>query len=523
MRREEMLERVRARGEPWDLFVIGGGATGVGVAVDAAARGYAVLLAERSDFGKGTSSRSTKLIHGGVRYLRQGNFGLVTESLRERATLRDNAPHLVNDRSFLVPAYAGWERAYYGIGLGLYGWLAGKRGFGASRVVSRDEALSRVPALARRGLRGGVVYHDGQFDDARLLVHLAITAAEQGAVLVNHAPVEELTRDGAGAIDGAIVRDLETGETLRVRARGVVNAAGPFGDAVRRLADPAAPASMSPSQGIHLVFDRSFLGGSDAVLVPRTEDGRVLFAIPWHGHVLAGTTDTPIGIVPDEPKPLDAEVDLVLRTLARYLDRAPSRSDVRAAFAGIRPLLRATTGRATSKISREHAIRVEAGRLVTITGGKWTTYRAIAEEAVTSAAAVAGLPARRSRTVTLRVHGHGTVLDPEDPLAVYGSDAAAIRELAREEATLARPLHPALPTTGAEIVWAARHEMARTVEDALARRTRALYLDASAAAGMAPEVARLLARELGRDAAWVEAQVTSFRALARDHTVGSEQ
>ncbi|HJQ97286.1 MAG TPA: glycerol-3-phosphate dehydrogenase/oxidase [Candidatus Polarisedimenticolaceae bacterium] len=521
MRREEMLERVRARGEPWDLLVIGGGATGVGVALDAAARGYAVLLLERADFGQGTSSRSTKLIHGGVRYLRQGNLHLVRESLRERAILRDNAPHLVEGRSFLVPAYAAWERAYYGVGLSLYSLLAGKRGFGPSRVVSRDEALSRVPALSPNRLRGGVVYHDGQFDDARLLVHLAMTAAEHGALLVNHAPVDQLTRDATGTIDGASARDLESGETLRVKAKAVVNAAGPFGDMVRRLADPGVAPSMSPSQGIHLVLDRSFLGGDDAILVPRTEDGRVLFAIPWHGHVLAGTTDTPIGTVPDEPKPLDAEVDLVLRTLARYLRRPPQRPDVLSAFAGIRPLLRAASGRATSKISREHAIRVEAGRLVTITGGKWTTYRAIAEEVVTSAAAIAGLPARRSRTVTLRVHGHGTVLDARDPLAVYGSDAAAIRDLGRDDPALARALHPALPYTGAEIVWAARYEMARTVEDALARRTRALYLNAGAAAEMAPEAARLLARELGRDAAWVETQVTAFRALARDHTVSS--
>jgi len=518
VRREEMLERVRARTAPWDLLVVGGGATGVGIALDAAARGYEVLLLERADFGKGTSSRSTKLIHGGVRYLRQGNLALVTESLRERSILRDNAPHLVVNRSFLVPAYAVWERAWYGAGLALYGILAGRRGFGRSRIVSRDEALRRVPALATTGLRGGVVYHDGQFDDARLLVHLAMTAAERGATLLNYAPVESLTRDAGAAIDGAVARDLETGETLPVRARAVVNAAGPFGDAVRRLADPAAAPSMSPSQGIHLVLDRSFLGGEDAVLVPHTRDGRVLFAIPWHGHVLAGTTDTPIERVAEEPVPLDGEVDLVLETLARYLSRAPRRTDVLSAFAGVRPLLRGTPRGATSRISREHAIRVEAGRLLTITGGKWTTYRAVAEEAVTRAAAIAGLPARPSPTKTLRVHGHEAPA-ADDPLAVYGSDAAAIRALAREDPSLSRPLHGALPTIGAEIVWAARREMARTVEDALARRTRALYLNARAAIEMAAEAARLIARELGRDESWVASQVGRFTALARSHVL----
>jgi glycerol-3-phosphate dehydrogenase len=517
VRRETMLERIRSREAPWDLLVVGGGATGVGVAVDAASRGYDVLLLERGDFGCGTSSRSTKLVHGGVRYLRQGNVGLVVEALRERAILRANAPHLVSDRAFLVPAYAPWERAFYGAGLKLYGMLAGRASFGPSRVIGKDEALRRVPALQPRGLRGAIVYHDGQFDDARLLVHLVATAAERGATLLNYAPVETLTKDAAGAVDGARARDLESGEELAPRARVVVNATGPFGDAVRRLADPGGEPTMTPSQGIHLVFDGAFLGGDDAVLVPRTRDGRVLFAIPWHGRVLAGTTDTPIDTPVEEPVPLDGEVDLVLETLGRYWRKAPSRGDVLSAFAGIRPLLRANGRRATSSIPREHAIHVEAGRLVTITGGKWTTYRSIAEEVVTRAAALAGLPERRCLTRTLHVHGHDEGARPGDPLAVYGSDAGAIRALAESDPALDRPLHPALPYRAAEVVWAARFEMARTVEDALARRTRALYLDAAAAEAAAPEVARLLAKELGRDEAWAEAQVGSFRALARRH------
>jgi len=512
-----MLRRARSRREPWDLIVVGGGATGVGVALDAASRGYAVLLLEQADFGKGTSSRSTKLVHGGVRYLEQGNIGLVMEALKERGLLRQNAPHLVKDLAFVVPNYDWWEAPFYGLGLKLYNLLSGKYGFGPSRVLSRERTLERLPTLATEGLRGGVVYYDGQFDDARLLVNLAATAVEQGATLLNYAPVTALLRDSDDFVDGVVAHDRETGELLRCRARVVVNATGPFCDQVRRLADPALPPMIAPSQGIHLVFDRSFLPGDSAIMVPRTRDGRVLFAIPWHGHTVVGTTDTPIADTPLEPRPLEQEIAFVLETAARYLEHDPTREDVLSVFVGVRPLVRVGDTTNTAALSRDHTIHIDQSGLLTITGGKWTTYRNMAEDCVNQAATLARLPDRPCVTKTLAIHGAHPDASSFGPLAVYGADAPAIAAIQRSDPALAAPLHPALPYTGAEVVWAVREEMARTVEDVLARRTRALFLDARAAIAMAPRVAALVGRELGRDAAWCAAEVAAFETLARGY------
>ncbi|HTB98775.1 MAG TPA: glycerol-3-phosphate dehydrogenase/oxidase [Terracidiphilus sp.] len=328
MRRDEMIRRIRERArqqKPWEIAVIGGGATGMGVAVDAAARGFDVVLVESHDFGKGTSSRSTKLVHGGVRYLEQGNVPLVMSALKERGLLRQNAPHLVHDLAFVVPNYSWWEAPFYGIGLKLYDLLAGKYGFGASKLLTKEETLERLPALEPEELRGGVIYYDGQFDDARLLIHLAMTAADHGATLVNYCPATALVRDGDGYVNGVTVRDEETGEELTLGARVVVNATGVFTDSVRKMADPAAEQLVVTSQGIHLVFDRSFLKAETALMVPRTSDGRVLFVIPWHGHAVAGTTDTPLEAPSLEPKPLEEEIDFILETAGRYLSRPPSR------------------------------------------------------------------------------------------------------------------------------------------------------------------------------------------------------
>jgi glycerol-3-phosphate dehydrogenase len=514
-----MLAHARARREPWDLVIVGGGASGVGVAVDAAARGYEVLLLEQHDFGKGTSSRSTKLVHGGVRYLEQGNVALVLEALKERGLLRQNAPHLVSDLAFVVPNYEWWEAPFYGMGLKVYNLLAGKYGFGASEILSREETLARLPTIKTEGLRGGVVYYDGQFDDARLLVNLVTTAAEQGAVLLNYAPVVGLTRDGEGFVDGVVARDLETGEELRAGARLVVNCSGPFTDAVRRLAEPAAAPLIAPSQGAHLVFDRSFLPTDSAIMVPHTSDGRVMFAIPWHGHTLVGTTDTPIDAPSAEPRALPEEVDFILETAALYLVRPPTRADVRSVFVGIRPLVRSGDAKSTAALSRDHTIHIDASGLLTLAGGKWTTYRNMAEDAVNQAATLARLPDRDCATRALNVHGFHPSAEKFGSLAVYGADALGIQELIAAEPELGEPLHPALPCCGAEMVWAARHEMARTVEDALARRTRALFLNAGAAIAMAPRVAELLARELGRDGAWRAAQVQAFRELAAAYSL----
>ncbi len=516
MNRADLLARALDRREPWDIVVIGGGATGAGVAVDAAARGYAVLLLEQSDFGKGTSSRSTKLIHGGVRYLGQGNVALVLEALRERGRLRRNAPHLVHDRAFLVPGYAWWEKPYYGLGLTAYDLLAGSARFGPSRILSRRETLDRLPTLRPEGLRGGVVYHDGQFDDARLLIALVRTAADRGATVLNYARVTGLTR-ASGRVDGVIARDEESGREFRAAARVVVNATGAFCDQVRHLADPGAAPLVAPSQGTHLVFDRSFLPGDTALLVPRTPDGRVMFAIPWHGHTLVGTTDVGIPDAPLEPRPTEEEIDFILDTAGRYLAKRPTRADALSTFAGVRPLVKAAGARSTAALSREHLLRTDAPGLLTITGGKWTTYRAMAEDCVNRAAALAGLPRRRCVTRDLHLHGYAPDAKQYGPLAVYGSGAAAIQELQHSDPALAVPLHPDLPYTGAEVVWAARAEMARTAEDVLARRTRVLFLNAAAAEAMAPRVAELLARELGHDAAWQAEQVRAFAELARGY------
>jgi len=519
MNRAEMLNRVLERSVAWDMVIIGGGATGVGSALDAASRGYEVLLLEQSDFGKGTSSRSTKLVHGGVRYLEQGNVSLVIEALRERGILRQNAPHLVSDLAFVVPSYDWWESPFYGLGLKVYDLLAGKYGFGPSQILSREETLARLPTIKSEGLRGGIVYYDGQFDDARLLINLAQTAAEQGAVLLNYAQVTGLTKNADGFVDGVEARDVETGRELQAHAKVVINATGPFTDSVRRLADASVEPMIAPSQGIHLVFDRSFLSGDSAIMVPHTRDGRVMFAIPWKGHTVVGTTDTPIEEPSLEPLPLAEEVDFILETAGKYLHRVPTRKDVLSVFAGIRPLVNRGNSSRTAGLSREHTIHIDSSGLLSIAGGKWTTYRRMAEDCVDQAATLAQLPEKPAVTTQLNIHGFHEDSSKFGEFAVYGSDGGAIEDLIRADPSLAEALHPALPICGAEVVWAARAEMARTVEDVLARRTRALFLYARAASEMAGQVAGILARELQQGEAWREQQVFDFQRLALQYVL----
>ncbi len=515
-----MLSRAREAAAPWDILVIGGGATGVGVAVDAASRGYSVLLLEQSDFGKGTSSRSTKLVHGGVRYLQQGNIPLVMEALRERGRLRRNAPHLVKDLAFVVPNYVWWEAPFYGVGMRVYDALAGKYGFGHSGNLSREETVERLPTIETEGLKGGVVYHDGQFDDARLLIDLVQTAVEQGGVLLSYLRVEGLEKDTGGFVTGVVARDQETGEELRASARVVVNATGVFTDQVRRMDDPGAHAMIRPSQGVHLVLPRRFLGGESAIMVPHTDDGRVLFAIPWHGVVVVGTTDTPVQETPLEPRPLDEEVAFLLGHAARYLTEDPTPADVLSCFAGLRPLVAAGEGDDTASLSRDHTLHVSSSGLVTITGGKWTTYRKMAEDAVDHAVVLGGLEPRECVTKGLSLHGFHTYAERFGTLAAYGSDAPAVETLLRSDPAMGKLLHPRLPTRAGEVVWAVREEMARTVDDVLARRTRSLILDARAAAEAAPGVAELMAGELGKDPAWAATQASAFQELAAGYVLG---
>jgi glycerol-3-phosphate dehydrogenase len=519
MQRARMLQKLRSRGTPWDILVIGGGASGMGVAVDAATRGFDVLLLEAQDFGKATSSRSTKLVHGGVRYLEQGNISLVMSALKERGLLRQNAPHLVHDLAFVVPNYSWWEAPFYGIGLKLYDMLAGKYGFGKSRLLSPEETLALLPTLETNGLRGGVTYYDGQFDDARLLIHLAMTAADHGATLLNYMPVIQLTKDEEGYLNGAVARDEESGEEFAIPAKVVVNATGIFTDRVRQLAEPDVTEMITPSQGIHLVFDRSFLRGDTALMVPRTSDGRVLFAIPWHDHTVVGTTDTPLKEAVYEPHPLEQEIEFILETARLYLSRPPQRSDVLSVYVGIRPLVKADEEGKTSSLSRDHVIHVDNSGLLTLTGGKWTTYRHMAEDCVDHAITLGRLRDEPCATKNLHIHGYRAQIDDLGSLWVYGSDAAEIRAIASTDSALAAPLHPSLPCIGAEIVWAARAEMARTVEDALARRNRALFLNARAAIAMAEPAARIMAKELGHSEDWVAQQIDSFRQLAQQYLV----
>ncbi|WP_420594889.1 glycerol-3-phosphate dehydrogenase/oxidase [Deinococcus sp.] len=492
----------------WDVLVIGGGASGLGAAVEAATRGYTTLLLEAVDYAKGTSSRSTKLVHGGVRYLAQGNVSLVREALHERGLLKKNAPHLVHDLGFLIASYKWWSKPFYGIGLKVYDALAGKLNLKSSRLVNAQQALQLAPTLQKAGLKGGVLYFDGQFDDSRLAITLLRTFEDYGGVALNYAPVVGLTKAG-GQVSGAIFRDAETGQTHTVRAKSVINATGVFVDSVRQMDDAAARPMLSPSQGVHVVVDRHFLPGDSALMVPRTDDGRVLFAVPWHDHVVIGTTDTPVPEVSLEPRALPEEIDFILSTAAQYLTPAPTRADVRSVYVGLRPLVKAAEGTDTKAISRDHVIRISESGLLTLTGGKWTTYRRMGEDAVNRAAVLAGLPERLTLTPGLPLHGWSQEARA-DHWQVYGSDAEKIQML--EGANT--PLHPELPYSEAEVRWAARVEQARTVEDVLSRRLRALLLNAQASMEAAPRVAELLAEELGQDAAWQAAQVKAYRDLA---------
>jgi glycerol-3-phosphate dehydrogenase len=503
--------------------VIGGGATGLGTAVDAVARGYRTLLLEARDFAHGTSSRSSKLIHGGVRYLAQANITLVREALHERWLLLQNAPHIVHTRDFVVPAQHYWQLPYYATGLWLYDRLAGSLCLSRSRWISRDEVIARIPTIRPAHLRGGIVYTDGQFDDARMAIELARTLSDLGGCALNYVSVSALLKQD-GRIHEVRALDEETGEEFRISAKAVVNATGVHADAVRRLDEPDLQPLLTPSQGAHIVLDSGFLPGQTGLMVPKTDDGRVLFAIPWIDRVLVGTTDTSIASLPLEPRPLNEEIDYLLNHAGRYLDKAPERTDIKSMFAGLRPLIKParSRGTATAKLSREHAVLVSHSGLITITGGKWTTYRRMAKDAVDHAARVGTLPGRPCATASLKLHGWQLrAHDETEHLTAYGSDQSSLEDLICEHAGWNEPIHLALPYLCGEVIWAARYEAARTVEDVLSRRTRALILDAGAALEAAPRAAALLAHELGKDATWQADQVDRFKTLAAYYTVNS--
>jgi glycerol-3-phosphate dehydrogenase len=522
MKRDQLIDRIEDPSFIWDAIIIGGGATGLGAAVESASRGYQTLLLEQEDFAKGTSGRSTKLIHGGVRYLQQGNLSLVVEALHERELLFRNAPHLVHHQSFIVPSYEWWEGPFYGVGLKLYDALAGKMGIGASKILTRDETLEKIPTLEPDALRGGVIYYDGQFDDARLAITLAQTAVDHGGCVLNYIKVVSLIKNG-GTIRGVIAQDQESGQEYEMNGKAVVNATGPFVDTIRRMDDPESDTIIMPSQGVHIVLDKTFQPGESAIMVPHTDDGRVLFAVPWHDRVILGTTDTPIESIDLEPAPLPEEIDFLLSHAAKYLTKDPGPQDILSIFAGIRPLIQAKANRHTATLSRDHHLNISPGGLITIAGGKWTTYRKMGEDTIDQAARVGGLETKPSQTRDLHLNGwlEDTEIDPR--YSIYGSNREHIETFERTDPSLKQTIHGNLPYRRAEVLWAIRYEMARTLEDVLARRTRALLLDAQASMEIAPEIARLMAKELGKDRAWMDRQVTAYRTLARGYLVSEQQ
>lgn len=519
MNRAEMLTRATERGKVWDFLIIGGGATGVGCAIDAASRGFSVLLLEQSDFGKGTSSRSTKLVHGGVRYLANGDIPLVRESLQERGILFQNAPHLVAKTAFIVPAYTTFDKFFYGFGLKIYNLLAGKYNFGKSRILSKEETINHLPTIKTDNLTGGILYFDGQFDDSRLLINLVSTASECGATVLNYARVFGLNKDNKGFIVGVDFVDEESGQLFQLAAKAVINATGAFCDDLRKMSDANSTKVIAPSQGAHIVLDKSFLRGENALMIPKTSDGRVLFALPWHGKTLVGTTDTPIEKVSLEPQAFAKEIEFILETAGNYLQRKPKREDILSIFVGIRPLVKSENTKNTASLSRDHTILVDDAELLTITGGKWTTYRKMAEDAVNQAIKLKNLASNKCVTKDLHIHGYCKKVECRKDLEIYGSDAERILEIQNENPNFAAKLHENLPYTIAEVIFALRFEMAQTLEDVLARRIRALCLDAKATLEIAPKVAEIMREELGKDENWRENELRNFTKIAENYLI----
>ncbi len=519
MRRSQTITELDTHPEmEWDVVVIGGGATGLGAGVDAASRGYKTLLVDQHDFAKGTSSRSTKLVHGGVRYLAQGDIGLVLEALQERGRLMNNAPHLVKNQQFLIPTYDWWDGPFYTLGLKVYDMMAGKLGLGPSIHIDKETTMQHIPNLQEEDLRGGVIYHDGQFDDSRLAINLAQTIIDNRGYVINYMKVTALLKNDEGMITGVSMNDQETGKEYNVKAKSVINATGVFVDQVNLLDDPKSKPLVVVSQGVHLVLDKSFLQSDYAIMIPKTSDGRVLFAVPWHNKVVVGTTDTPMKEPTLEPRALDEEIEFILNNAGQYLTKSPSRADVKSVFAGLRPLAAPQDeDEETKEISRSHKIIVSKSGLITIIGGKWTTYRLMGEDIIDKAMLVGGLAERSCETKNMPIHGYVKNVDRKDHLYVFGSDIPKIKTLISNHPELDEQLDERLPYKKAEVIWGTREEMARTIEDILARRTRALFLDAAASIDMAPTVAWLMAEELGYDENWERQQVEEYTSLAKEY------
>lgn len=513
MNRTKNLKKLKNHKKKWDIIIIGGGASGLGAAIDAASRGYKTLLLEKYDFAKGTSSRSTKLVHGGVRYLQNGDISLVIEALKERGIMRNNAPHLVRDLSFVIPSYDWWNSPFYGLGLKIYDLMAGKLGLGPSTILDHKETIALIPNVKQEDLRGGVIYHDGQFDDARMAVSMAQTAENHGATLLNYVGVTGLEKQN-DLITGLTATDTLTNTDYQLKARVVINATGVFSDQILQLDQPESPAMIRPSQGVHLVLEKKFLKGPHAIMIPQTSDGRVLFAVPWHQHVVVGTTDTPIDTATAEPIPLEEEIDFILANAAAYMTQKPKRSDVKSVFAGLRPLAAQGDKNETKEVSRHHKVMVSTAGLVSVIGGKWTTYRKMAEDTIDTAIPVGGLPERKCNTERMPIHGYDFNSDWDNPLHVYGSDIEKIIALNPNGNT---SLATTFQITENQIQWAVEQEMAVTLEDVLARRVRGLFLDAKESLRIAPTVVRLMAKFMNTNQQWETEQLKSFESLAQNY------
>ncbi len=525
MQRSDFISKLKEKkNENWDFIVIGGGATGLGIAVDAASRGYKTVLLEQSDFSKATSSRSTKLVHGGVRYLQKGDVALVREALRERGYLRKNAPHLVKNQRFIIGNYAWWEKPFYTAGLIVYDLLAGRLGLGRSLPMSKKSVIKAIPQIEQNGLKGGVVYHDGQFDDSRLAVNMVQTAVEHDAAVVNYAEVTSLIKDENGKVSGVKVKDVLADDEFELKGTCIINATGIFVDDIIKMDDKSKEPLVRPSQGVHLVVDKSFLGGDDAIMVPKTSDGRVMFGVPWHNRVILGTTDTPVKEFVLEPFALEEEVDFILETAGRFLVKKPERKDVLCVFAGLRPLAapkKLSDESKTKEISRSHKLITSESGLITITGGKWTTYRIMAEETVDLAIKKNKIEFKPCITKKMKIHGYKTTTDADrnNWKYVYGSDQDEISKLEKENPEFGKKLDENYDFTVAQVIWAVRHEMAMTLDDMLARRVRLLYLDARKSIEVAPKVAKIMADEMGMDDKWIEEQVLEYTTIANGYVM----
>ncbi|WP_185871798.1 glycerol-3-phosphate dehydrogenase/oxidase [Blattabacterium cuenoti] len=508
----------------WDVIIIGGGATGLGIALDSSSRGYKTLLLEQSDFSKATSSRSTKLVHGGIRYLAQGNIRLVYEALRERGFLLKNAPHLVKKQKFIIPIFSWKMGIMYWTGLKLYEWLSGSLSFGKSIFLSKTEIVDNFPEMKSEGLKGGILYYDGQFDDARLAINLAQTCVQKGGILLNYFQVKNLIKKIGNKISGVVAYDIETQKKYSIYSKIVINATGVFSDSISKMDESSCPTFIRPSQGTHVVLSKSFFSSLNAMVIPKTPDGRVLFCVPWYDHVLVGTTDTLLEKSILEPKPLEEEIDFILQTFNKYFVFHIKRSDILSAFSGLRPLFVPNNSfynnTKTKDISRSHKLMVSSSGLITIIGGKWTTYRKMAEDTVNKAIEIGKLNKKPSITKNLKIYGsYSSYKSQNHYWNKYGEDEYHIKKLIDQNPLLGVSLisKNSFSYTEAEVVWMVRHEMARTIEDILARRFRILFLDAKKAIGIAPRIATLMAKELSKDEKWEKSQILAFKKLAMQY------